>query len=1080
MQPKKSRLKRLYPALLFIALLSTGCGGSESSPTATPVISPASGTYTHIPTLTIEDATPGASFHYTTDGTTPTASSNLYSPNTPLTVPQTETVNVIAVAGNSTSAVASASYTINLPPATPVLSPAPGVYRSAQTIIITDSTPGASIYYTTDGSSPTASSTPYTAPVTVTASEILNAVAVSQGSGSSFSAVGGGSFSILLPPVLSEAGGAYTSAQTLTITEPSAPGALIYYTTNGSLPNPTTSTQYTGPITVPATETITAVAVATPVGGGTVTGPSVSQTYLIHLPGASFVQSGTSASGSPIVGASVQLYAVGATGYGSAATPLLASPLTTDATGSFNLSGQYTCTPGTYLYLTASGGAVSPSTTANPNLTLAAALGSCSNLGATSSLQINEETTVAAAFALAQFASGSTFGHTQSNQQGSATSAPADNFATSSTNIAGLANAMAISQVLVGNITGSSPGGNSNGGAVPEWWQVNLIADMLSACVRSPGGSAGDGSTCGTLFANALNNGTAPADTLQAALDLALHPTTPSANIVSLLSLVSLSSPFQPYPLSAASITDFSIGIEYQPLAGTTALLSQPSGIAIDSLGNAWVGNQPTTGTGLAPYQGYLVELTPTGLPIQAGATNGSSSSNYVINSYSLGGVSVPFGGQYGLHNSSYQLVGLLLPAIDANNNVWIQDRQNSVMTFISGSGTTYSKSLTYQNGGNALDSGGNGAIGHSLNAASYPASTAIDGSGSVWFQMVGTIASGSCSALGSQNYGLGGFVAGSSSNAVYSMMQNVTNFSQPLFITIDPNINDTIKSGGTTTEIPGAPFVWTLASNGNTLLSQNYSKPTSGIGITGQPCYTPVSYMTVGPDTVAGSTDTTTAVHGITNIPDIPNPALLGDYLHYSAEVNLGAGDQTWDKFGNLWIANQGQINTSTASPIKASITRLTPNYGSSFTPAQAAANFSFKTIHGVAGLYDNATDYPSYLTTDGAGNVWFSLLSNSYVNAITNVGTALSPYMSGVTSTTAGFAGSVCSGCSVNGVKATYSRPNGLAINRPAIDLSGNVWLPVSGIGSNYVDVLVGIAVPKMSPDSLGLKNNTFASQP
>ena len=53
-------------------------------------------------------------------------------------------------------------------------------------------------------------------------------------------------------------------------------------------------------------------------------------------------------------------------------------------------------------------------------------------------------------------------------------------------------------------------------------------------------------------------------------------------------------------------------------------------------------------------------------------------------------------------------------------------------------------------------------------------------------------------------------------------------------------------------------------------------------------------------------------------------------------------------------------------------------------------------------------------------------------------------------------------------------------LAINRPAINLSGNVWVPVSGVGLNYVDLLVGIAAPKVTPDSLGLKNSTFASLP
>ena len=82
---------------------------------ATPIISPASGTYTSVQTVTITDTTPGAAIYYTTDGvTTPTTSSELYTGG--ISVSATETINAIAVASNYySSAVASATYTINLP-----------------------------------------------------------------------------------------------------------------------------------------------------------------------------------------------------------------------------------------------------------------------------------------------------------------------------------------------------------------------------------------------------------------------------------------------------------------------------------------------------------------------------------------------------------------------------------------------------------------------------------------------------------------------------------------------------------------------------------------------------------------------------------------------------------------------------------------------------------------------------------------------------------------------------------------------------------------------------------------------------
>jgi hypothetical protein len=68
-----------------------------------------------------------------------------------------------------------------LPAAPPTFNPPAGTYTGAQTVTISDSTPGASIFYTTDGSDPTATSTPYTDPIRVSASETLRAIAFAPG-----------------------------------------------------------------------------------------------------------------------------------------------------------------------------------------------------------------------------------------------------------------------------------------------------------------------------------------------------------------------------------------------------------------------------------------------------------------------------------------------------------------------------------------------------------------------------------------------------------------------------------------------------------------------------------------------------------------------------------------------------------------------------------------------------------------------------------------------------------------------------------------------------------------------------------
>jgi len=79
--------------------------------------------------------------------------------------------------------------------ATPTLSPANGTYISTQTVTLSDSTSGATIYYTTDGSQPTTSSPVYTSPLIVSSTTTLNAIATSTGAAES--AVGSGVYTIM-------------------------------------------------------------------------------------------------------------------------------------------------------------------------------------------------------------------------------------------------------------------------------------------------------------------------------------------------------------------------------------------------------------------------------------------------------------------------------------------------------------------------------------------------------------------------------------------------------------------------------------------------------------------------------------------------------------------------------------------------------------------------------------------------------------------------------------------------------------------------------------------------------------------
>jgi hypothetical protein len=149
-------------------------------PAITPVFSLLAGNYQSPQTLTISNGMANASIFYTTDGTTPTSNSTLYTG--PITVPATETVQAFATGpGYPTSAVASATYIFQAD--TPTFSSPAGTYNSTFSLAIFDGTTNAFIYYTTDGSTPTSASTRYidNFPFTVSTSETVKAIAVANG-----------------------------------------------------------------------------------------------------------------------------------------------------------------------------------------------------------------------------------------------------------------------------------------------------------------------------------------------------------------------------------------------------------------------------------------------------------------------------------------------------------------------------------------------------------------------------------------------------------------------------------------------------------------------------------------------------------------------------------------------------------------------------------------------------------------------------------------------------------------------------------------------------------------------------------
>ena len=104
---------------------------------------------------------------------------------------------IATASGNATSAVASAAYTVQQPAATPVITPAAGTYTTSVSVTITDASSGASIYYTSDGTTPSpgvGTTKQYTASFSLTASVTVKAIA--SGGGFANSAVASNAYTV--------------------------------------------------------------------------------------------------------------------------------------------------------------------------------------------------------------------------------------------------------------------------------------------------------------------------------------------------------------------------------------------------------------------------------------------------------------------------------------------------------------------------------------------------------------------------------------------------------------------------------------------------------------------------------------------------------------------------------------------------------------------------------------------------------------------------------------------------------------------------------------------------------------------
>lgn len=271
----------------------------------------------------------------------------------------------------------------------------------------------------------------------------------------------------------------------------------------------------------------------------------------------------------PIAGATVRVMMPGLTGYGSA--PSVLSTATTDGGGGFSMPA-YTCPSNSgLLYMTVTGGNSGSGT--NSFSAEAAVLGPCNAQLQASFVRVTEVTTVAAAYALAPFASVFPSG---------------TGVGTTASNTTGLNNTYGVTNLIAPNSTGAAAASPQQPGilvppiSLPQFL-LNTVANILASCINTAGSMAA-GSTCASLVANTTVNGVAPVDTFQAAINLSRQT---SANVSALYSLVAANAPFQ--PAYSTMPGDFSLLVGYAGLiAFGTPVTAGTGQIAVDSGGDVF------------------------------------------------------------------------------------------------------------------------------------------------------------------------------------------------------------------------------------------------------------------------------------------------------------------------------------------------------------------------------------------------------------------------------------------------------------------------------------------------------------
>ncbi len=229
---------------------------------AAPTFDPAAGEVEKGTQVGLSTTTAGAKVYYTLDGSEPTAASTEY--QKPIVVNESLTVKAIALFGENKSEVVSAAYTVRreqVDVITPTFDPAAGEVEKGTKVTIACVTEGAKIYYTVDGSAPTAESAEYKEAVVIDKDLTLKAIAMV---GEAKSSIATAAYTVkaagtVATPTFDPVAGEVEKGTKVTIAC-ATEGAKIYYTVDGSEPT-AESAEYKEAVVIDKDLTLKAIAI---------------------------------------------------------------------------------------------------------------------------------------------------------------------------------------------------------------------------------------------------------------------------------------------------------------------------------------------------------------------------------------------------------------------------------------------------------------------------------------------------------------------------------------------------------------------------------------------------------------------------------------------------------------------------------------------------------------------------------------------------------------------------------------------------------------------------------------------------